>query len=245
MNKGWKFCCVFHTCLQTPCHVILLDCRRHLTHMTRKCVFRENGDRIAFNYCNKVKNMVAIEHFDRGKEPKHYGTMKRWWKTLIFISVFLPLFCLSFTSLNVANFSVLIHTFFLLVKYLSSSCHGSWLERSRATLLNCSLSVKEMLKAKNAIQALLPTLRDDACVSAYVLLSVSHIFFLLFPSLSKFKPLFSPTSTSAYRLYSIFMSVSHRKTQPLAVNWPISHISFLKVKTGRDVCMYVCVCVHW
>lgn len=59
---------------------------------------------------------------------------------------------------------------------------------------------------------------------------VSHL--LPFSSLSKLKtPLLSP-STSAYHLFSIFMSL--RKKQPLAVNWPISHISFLKVEAGGD-----------
>lgn len=63
--------------------------------------------------------------------------------------------------------------------------------------------------------------------------AVSHLF-LPFFSLSKFKtPLISPTSTSAHHLYSIFMSVSLRKKQPLAVNWPISHISFPKLEAGR------------
>lgn len=60
---------------------------------------------------------------------------------------------------------------------------------------------------------------------------VSHLL-LPFFSLSKLKtPLLSP-STTAYHLFSIFMSL--RKKQPLAVNWPISHISFLKVEAGED-----------
>lgn len=32
------------------------------------------------------------------------------------------------------------------------------------------------------------------------------------------------------------MSVPLRKKQPLAVNWPISHISFPKVEAGRNEC---------
>lgn len=49
-------------------------------------------------------------------------------------------------------------------------------------LLSSRLFVKEKLKAKNAIQALLPLLREDARVSADVLLSCLTSFSSLLPS---------------------------------------------------------------
>lgn len=66
---------------------------------------------------------------------------------------------------------------------------------------------------------------------------VSHLFLAFFfsPSLClNPNPSSLFPSTSAYHLCSIFMSASLRKKQPLAVNWPISHISFPKVEAGRD-----------
>lgn len=148
------------------------------------------------------------------------------------------LFCLLLpTSVYLSNFSEWTSwcwhpLLFLLVEYLSSSCHGSWLERSRAALQLQSLCTKK-LKAKNAIQAFLSTLGDDTHISANVLLSClasfSSFFFIVWIQTPHLSP-----STYAYPLYSICMSVPLRKKQPLAVNWPISHISFPKVKAGRE-----------
>lgn len=62
---------------------------------------------------------------------------------------------------------------------------------------------------------------------------------VLLSCLASFLP-FSPCLNSnrsflpIYPLYSIFMPVPRKKKPPLAVNCPISHVSFLKVEAGRE-----------
>lgn len=131
----------------------------------------------------------AIEYYSSSMDPRHnYEQMAE----NLFVSVVLPstAFVLPassnfFKSFFQTSLSELLHAdilfcFCLLNILAALVLVADW--KDQETLFNSSLFVQEKLKARNAIQALLSTLRDDTHISANVLLSCLTSFSSFFLS---------------------------------------------------------------
>lgn len=131
----------------------------------------------------------AIEYYSSSMDPRHnYEQMEED----LFVSVVLPstAFVLPassnfFKSFFQTSLSELLHAdilfcFCLLNIWAALVLVADW--KDQETLFNSSLFVQEKLKARNAIQALLSTLRDDTHISANVLLSCLTSFSSFFLS---------------------------------------------------------------
>lgn len=133
----------------------------------------------------------AIEYFSCSMDPRHNYEQMAEDLSCSFLSSFLPpplysVFQLLYIFLsNFSECSKLLHAdilfcFCLLNIWAALVMVADW--KDQEALFNSSLFVQEKLKAKNAIQALLSTLRDDTHISANVLLSCLTSFSSFFLS---------------------------------------------------------------